>query len=61
MSGAHGFHLPHRKQEQQGKWLPYEEQISPKLKIAFIILTLVLGAICYALMQSHSGHSGGHH
>jgi len=61
MSGGHGFHLPHRTVQQHGIWLPYEEEISPKLKIAFIALTLILGTICYALMKNHSGHGGGHH
>lgn len=62
MSGGHDFHLPKRTLEQHGVWLPYSEKISLKLKVSFIVLTLILGAICFALMKNHSGHGdGGHH
>lgn len=62
MSGGHDFHLPKRTLEQHGVWLPYSEKISLKLKVSFIVLTLILGAICFALMKNHSGHDhGGHH
>lgn len=43
-------------------WLPYSEKISLKLKVSFIVLTLILGTICFVLMKNHSGHGhGGHH
>jgi hypothetical protein len=61
MSGGHDFHLPKRTIDQHGKWLPYSEEVSPNLKIAFLVLTAILATICFALMQNHQGHGHGHH
>lgn len=61
MSGGHEFHLPHRTKEQHGIWLPYQETVSSKYKIAFWLLTFVLGTMCFVLMKNQSGHGTAHH